>query len=81
MFAQIATIDEFGRVTLPEQALAVLGISDPHDAEVIIELTEEGVVIRPKNPLTPITDRLAAMNLPVADWDQMEQEIEAGHLA
>ena len=29
---------------------------------------------------TPITERIAAMYLPVFDWEQMEREIEAGRL-
>jgi DNA-binding transcriptional regulator/RsmH inhibitor MraZ len=69
-------IDPGGRVTLPPQALDVLG----HETEVIMELTESGVMLRPKQSLHSITERIAAMNLPVADWPQMEQEIEAGRL-
>jgi hypothetical protein len=45
---------------------------------VIVELTETGILIKAKVRPTPITDRIAAMNLPVADWDEMEKEIEAG---
>jgi hypothetical protein len=38
-------------------------------------LRELGIEVRP-----PITQRIAAMNLPVAEWDVMEKEIEAGKL-
>ena len=78
MFTQTITIDRAGRITLPKQILDALGVHP--EAEVVIELMETGVVIKPKHPITPITGRIAAMNLPVADWDQMEQEIEAGRL-
>jgi len=61
-------------ISLPKKILDALGVQ--LEAEVIIELMETGVVIKPKHPITPITERIAAMNLPVADWDQMEQEIE-----
>jgi len=78
MSTQTITIDRAGRITLPKQILDALGVYP--EAEVVIELMETGVVIKPKHPITPITERIAAMNLPVADWDQMEQEIEAGRL-
>ena len=78
MFTQTITIDRAGRITLPKQILDALGVQP--EAEVVIELMETGVVIKPKHHITPITGRIAAMNLPVADWDQMEQEIEAGRL-
>ena len=78
MFTQTITIDRAGRITLPKQILDALGVRP--EAEVVIELTETGLVIKPKHLITPITERIAAMNLPVADWDQMEQEIEAGRL-
>ena len=74
MFTQTITIDRAGRITLPKQILDALGVQP--EAEVVIELMETGVVIKPKHPITPITERIAAMNLPIADWDQMEQEIE-----
>ncbi len=80
MFAQRITIDQSGRITLPKQILNALGVSASREAEVVIELTKIGVVIKSKHPVTPITARIAAMDLPVADWGQMEQEIEAGRL-
>jgi bifunctional DNA-binding transcriptional regulator/antitoxin component of YhaV-PrlF toxin-antitoxin module len=81
MLAQKVTIDQAGRIALPKRILNALGVQVSHEAEVVIELTKTGVVIKPQHPATPITTRIAAMDLPVADWDQMEQEIEAGRLA
>jgi AbrB family looped-hinge helix DNA binding protein len=75
MFTQTITIDKGGRITLPKQILDALGVQP--ETEVVIELKEAGVVIKPRHPVTPITERIAAMNLPVADWNVMEQEIEA----
>jgi hypothetical protein len=46
-----------------------------------MEVTRRGLLIRSKRSDTPITDRIAAMSLPVAEWEQMEREIEAGRLA
>ena len=77
---QTVEIDATGRVTLPPQALAVLGVRRAQGVEVILELTEAGVMLKPKQSLNPVTERIAAMNLPTADWPQLEQEIEAGRL-
>ena len=71
------TVDRSGCMTLPEQVLEVLGLQALQEGEVIIELTDKAVVIRPKHPVTPITEGIAAMNLSVDEWDQMEKEINA----
>ncbi len=76
MFAQTITVERDGHITLPQQILDALGLHP--DAEVVVELTETGIVIKPKHTFTPITKHIASMNLPVAAWDQMEREIEAG---
>ncbi len=78
MFTQTITIDRHGRITLPKRILDALGMQP--ETEVIIELADKEIVIKPKQPDTPITKRIAAMNLPVAEWEQMEREIEAGRL-
>ena len=77
MVAHTITIDETGHITLSSEMLDALGV---HAAtEVIVELTEAGLIIKPKYSDTPITERIAAMDLPVADWEKMEQEIESGN--
>jgi hypothetical protein len=58
--------------------LDALGIVGNQETEVVLELAGAGVVIKPKGALPPITARIAAMNLPIADWEQMEREIEEG---
>ena len=78
MFAQTITIDPVGRITLPEQILDALGLRP--ETELVIELKETVAVLKPKRSLPPITARIAAMNLPVADWEVMEKEIDAGRL-
>ncbi len=81
MFAQKITIDHTGRITLPRRVLDVLGVPASREIEVVIEVTKGGVIIKPDRSTTPITARIAAMQLPVADWSQMKQEIETGRLA
>jgi bifunctional DNA-binding transcriptional regulator/antitoxin component of YhaV-PrlF toxin-antitoxin module len=78
MFAQTITIDQAGRIALPRQILEALGVQP--EAELVIELKDIGAVIKPQYPVAPITERIAAMNLPVDNWEVMEQEIEAGRL-
>jgi len=79
MFSKTLTVDKSGRIVLPQPILTALGVtaSSESDVDVVVELTESGVILKPKQA-TPITDRIAAMALPVADWPQMEQEIEEG---
>jgi bifunctional DNA-binding transcriptional regulator/antitoxin component of YhaV-PrlF toxin-antitoxin module len=79
MLAETVKIDRSGRIMLPKPILAASGIAP--EAEVVVELTEIGIVIKPKQPGAPITSRIAGMDLPVADWEQMEREIETGSLA
>jgi len=76
MLSQMSTIDKNGRVAIPKPMLDALGITS--DSEVVIELTDAGIVIKSTNLTPSITQRIADMNLPVADWDEMEQEIDAG---
>jgi len=76
MLSQMSTIDKNGRVALPKPMLDALGIVS--DSEVVIELTDVGIVIKSTNLTPSITQRIADMNLPVADWEEMEQEIDAG---
>jgi len=78
MFEQTVTIDSRGRIVLPEQILNAIGVQSKQETEVVVELTEAGILIKPKLQPTPITERIAAMNLPIADWAEMENEIEAG---
>ena len=73
------TIDQKGRIKLPWQMMESLGVKA--DTELVVEMTESGLLLKPKLASTPLTDQLSAMDLPVADWDQMEQEIDAGRIA
>lgn len=70
-------IDQKGRVAIPASILESLGLRP--EAEVVVSLTNAGVLIKPKN-LSPITARIAAMSLPVAGWEQMETESEFGRM-
>ncbi len=78
---QTLTIDQKGRIKLPWQMMESLGMKA--DTELVVEMTESGLLLKPKSSpsLTPLTDQLSAMDLPVADWEQMEQEINAGQIA
>ena len=77
MIENATILDQKGRVTIPPSMLDALGLLP--EAEVVISLTNAGVLIKPKNS-APITDRIAAMSLPVAGWEQMETESELGRM-
>jgi AbrB family looped-hinge helix DNA binding protein len=76
MSAETVKIDHAGRIMLPKTILDAFGIAP--EAEVVVESTDIGIVIRPKAQIGPITARIAKMELPVADWEDMEREIMAG---
>ena len=78
MTAQTIQIDTHGRIELPRMMREALGLFP--ETDVLVELTAKGIYIRPKLSATPITQRIANMDLPISDWDTMEQEIEAGHI-
>ena len=54
----------------------VLKIAQP----LFLELTANGIFVRPRLTATPLTQKIANMDLPVSDWSQMEREIEEGRL-
>jgi bifunctional DNA-binding transcriptional regulator/antitoxin component of YhaV-PrlF toxin-antitoxin module len=76
MFTQTIKIDRAGRITLPRPIREALGLPPAHEAEVVIELTEAGAMIKPTYLPTPITERIGVMGLPVADWEQIEEGVE-----
>ena len=78
MLAQTITMDSSRRITLPERILDALGITTKD--EFLLEMTNAGVLIKPKRA-TPLTDRLASMNLPVSNWEQMKKEIQEGSVS
>ncbi|HEX9972754.1 MAG TPA: AbrB/MazE/SpoVT family DNA-binding domain-containing protein, partial [bacterium] len=67
-----------GRITLPKKILQTFGIMPR--SEVILEVTDKEILIKPKKPVVSITEKIASMNLPVSSWLEMEQEIEAGRI-
>ena len=79
MSAQTVKIDKRGRIELPKKIRELLGLLPETDA--VIELTDAGILIKPpKLVATPLTQKIADMDLPVSGWEQMEEEIEQGHL-
>jgi AbrB family looped-hinge helix DNA binding protein len=79
MFTQMVMIDNAGRITLPKKILQTLKIAPK--TEVILEVTDQKeILIKPKKKSLSITEKIAAMNLPVSNWLEMEKEIEAGRM-
>lgn len=78
METKISKIDKKGRIELPKKIRDAFGFLP--ESDVIIEITDEGIFIKPKLTSTPITQRISKMELPVSEWSQMEDEIEKSHL-
>lgn len=72
-------IDHIGRLIMPEHVRRALGVGPNQD--VIAEITPDGLLIRAASSEASITQRIAALNLPVAEWEQIEREIESGRRA
>ena len=72
------TIDRSGRIALPETVMERLGVEP--EGQVVVELVEDGALIKPKLAKGSLTQQIAEMNLPVGDWEQMKDEIVAGRL-
>ncbi len=77
MNTQTCQIDSQGRITLPKDAFDLMGLLP--NMNVMLELTTS-IVIKPKQNLPPITAEIAKMELPVADWEEMAQEVEDGRI-
>lgn len=78
MAVEIAKIDKYGRVKIPEKLRHFFGLKP--ESVVRIEMTDKGIVIQPETITGSITKRIAEMNLPVADWEQMERESIEGRI-
>ncbi len=78
MLKQIIKIDKRGRIEIPKKMREECGLFPETDA--LIEIKDDGILIKPKLTDTPITRRIAEMDLPVSEWKKMEKEIAEGHL-
>lgn len=47
--------------------------------DLVREAIDQRYAVSPEDKLNAVRD-MASINAPVADWDQMKKEIEAGHL-
>ena len=74
---KIAKIDKFGRISIPAKIRKNLGLNE--STAVYIEDRDDELIIRPMHTKTPdAAGKISKMNLPVEDWETMEQEIESG---
>lgn len=74
---KIAKIDKFGRILIPAKMREALSLNES-TAVYIIDRNDE-LIIRPIHTKTPdAVKKISEMELPVDDWETMEQEIESG---
>ena len=72
-----AKIDKFGRISIPVKIRKNLGLNE--STAVYIEDRNDELIIRPIHTKTPdAVKKISEMELPVEDWETMEQEIESG---
>jgi len=74
---KIAKIDKFGRILIPTKMREALCLKE--STAVYIEDRDDEIIIKPIHTKIPdAVKKISKMNLPVDDWETMEQEIESG---
>ncbi len=74
---KIAKIDKFGRISIPAKMREALCLKE--STAVYIEDRDDELIIRPMHTkTTDAAKKISKMNLPIDDWETMEQEIESG---
>ena len=74
---KIAKIDKLGRISIPAKMRKALCLNESTTV-YMIERNDE-LIIRPMHTKTPdAAGKISEMELPVDDWETMEQEIESG---
>ena len=74
---KIAKIDKFGRISIPAKIRKNLCLKE--STAVYIINRDDELIIRPIHTKTPdAAGKISEMNLPIEDWETMEQEIESG---
>ncbi len=76
MIEQTVTLDKRGRIALPSDVQQALGVG-PED-KLTLRIIDKKLVLEAMPEVGPLTRRIAAMNLPVSDWELMEHQIEQG---
>ncbi len=76
---KIAKIDGFGRILIPKGLRESLGLRE--QSVVVLEEKEDYLLMRPAHgDPGDIVESISRMNLPVGDWEEMEEEIAKGRL-
>jgi len=74
---KITKIDKFGRISIPAKVREALCLKE--STAVYIEDRDDELIIRPLHTKTPdAAEKISKMNLPIEDWETMEQEIKSG---
>ena len=73
---KIAKIDKFGRISIPVKMRKNLGLKESTAAYID---RDDELITRPIHTKTPdAVKKISEMELPVEDWETMEQKIESG---
>jgi len=74
---KIAKIDKFGRISIPAKIRKNLGLNE--STAIYMKDRDDEFIIRSIHTKTPGAVKIISeMEIPVEDWETMEQEIESG---
>jgi len=73
---KIIEMDKSGRVVIPKELRQALRIRDAQP--LLVELRKGEIVLKPLNLKGDPLKAIAEMNLPIAEWEQVEKQIEEG---
>jgi len=74
---KITKIDKFVRISILAKVREALCLKE--STAVYIEDRDDELIIRPLHTKTPdAAEKISKMNLPIEDWETMEQEIKSG---
>ncbi len=78
--SEMVKIDKLGRLLIPKKIRESWGIAG--DMKAILEKKGDSIMITPAHrKVKDISKRIAAMNLPIDEWEKVEEEIEKGAIS
>jgi AbrB family looped-hinge helix DNA binding protein len=74
---EVVKIDKLGRIVIPKKIRELLGIEE--NTRIVLERRDKTIILTPTHKKQKnISQQISKMNLPVDEWEKMEEEISKG---